>query len=67
MMGKPKTYCGYDVGGMNRILDVLCRLEDGILMTDEEQDAFDIAIQCVSDMVNRLNGIPVEWEDDPDE
>lgn len=59
-----KTYCGHDWNSMNKILDTLCKLEDDILMTEEEADAFDIAIQCVTDVMNLQVGYSVVLDGD---
>lgn len=50
MNRKPLTYCGLDSDGLLKMYTIMCELEDQILMTDEEEHAFDIAIQCMYDM-----------------
>lgn len=61
--GKEHTYCGKTWEQMNRVLDIVCELEDRIEMTDEEQEAFDIAIQCITTVMNRMkDDSPIEWD-----
>ena len=62
-----KTYCGHDWDSMNGILDTLCDIEDSVGMTDKEQEAMNIAIQCVTDILNLLQGHPVTLDGDGDE
>ena len=45
-----RRYCGYDYEGMCHLLDTLCILEDDIILTDQEQDAMDVAIQALCDV-----------------
>ena len=59
-----KTYCGHDWDSMNNILDTLCELEDDILMTKAEQEAMNVAIQCVTEVINLLKGYPVTLDGD---
>ena len=66
-MTPTKTYCGLDWDGMNRVLDTVCRLQDDTMLTDEEMDALDIAVQCVTDVVNLLKGESVKLDGDFDE
>lgn len=53
-MEPEKTFCGLNWEEMNDVLDTLCIFEDDILMTDEEEQAMDIAIQCVASIMNRM-------------
>ena len=48
-------YCGKSLKEMNEILSIMCDIEDRIELTDEEQDAFDIAIQCITTVINGLS------------
>ena len=57
-------YCGKTQEEMNGILDRMCMLEDRLELDDEEQEAFDIAIQCVTTVMNRmLDDRPITWDD----
>ena len=48
---------------MSKVLDTVCELEDRIEMTEEEQEDYDIAIQCVTTVLNRmLDDKPIEWD-----
>ena len=53
-MEPEKIFCGLNWEEMNNVLDTLCIFEDDILMTDEEEQAMDIAIQCVVSIMNRM-------------
>ena len=58
-------YCGKTWEEMNKVLDKICYLEDQFDgMTKEEIDAFDIAIQCVTTVMNRMkDDRPIAWDD----
>ena len=62
-----KTYCGIDWDGMNGILDTLCRLQSDAMITDEEDDALEIAIQAIADILDLMKGYPIELDGDEDE
>ena len=58
-----RTYCGKNHQQMNKVLDTVCEIEDRIEMTEEEQEDYDIAIQCVTTVLNRmLDDKPIEWD-----
>ena len=60
-----RKYCGKSWADMNVILNIMCDIEDRIELTDGEQDAFDIAIQCVTTVMNRMtDDKPIEWDDE---
>ena len=60
-----RKYCGNTWKQMNDILTTMCEIEDRIELTDEEEDAFDIAIQCVATVMNRMtDNRPIEWDDE---
>lgn len=53
------TFCGKTWDEMNRILDVMCELEDKYEnLTNEEEEAFDIAIQCIAKIMNGIRVKP---------
>ena len=59
-----RKYCGKTLEQMNKILDTMCDIEDRIELTDEEQETFDIAIQCVTTVMNRMtDNKPITWDD----
>ena len=62
-----KMYCGLDSNGMNNVLDTLCRLQEDAMITDEEDDALEIAILAVGDIINLMSGFPLELDGDADE
>ena len=51
---KPRKYCGHTAVQMEEILIKLCEIEDSVELTDQEQDAMDIAIQAISDLHNAM-------------
>lgn len=61
-METERTFCGQNWAGMDNVLTTICELEDRIEMTDQEE-AFDIAVQCVSQIMNRMqDGGPINWD-----
>lgn len=52
-----RTFCGKSYEEMNKILDTLCNLGNSdTLLTDEEDDAMEIALNCVCTVMNRMIG-----------
>ena len=52
---------------MKNVLYTMCDIEDVIELTEAEQDAFDIAIQCVTTIMNMMNcddPVAMEWDDE---
>ena len=59
-----RRFFGYDWYGLDHMLDVLCQLEDNILVTDEENEALDIGIQSLAQIMNRMkDGKEIFWDD----
>ena len=59
-----RKYCGKTWEQMNEVLDKMCILEDEIDLDDDMQEIFDIAIQCVTTVMNRMkDDRPIEWDD----
>lgn len=62
-----RKYCGLNHDDMCNVLTTMCEIENIIELTKEEQDAFDIAIQCVATVLNRMvDDSPIEWDDEDD-
>lgn len=60
---KPRKYCGHTAAEMEEILIKLCEIEDSVGLTDQEQDAMDIAIQAISDLHNAMiRDGKIHWE-----
>ena len=60
-------YCGKNWDEMKNVLYTMCDIEDVIELTEAEQDAFDIAIQCVTTIMNMMNcddPVAMEWDDE---
>ncbi len=58
-----RIYWGKNWEQMNKILDIMCDIEDKYEMNAEERDAFDIAIQCVTTVMNRMkDNRPITWD-----
>lgn len=53
-MNCKRTFCGVDWSGLEEVLNTMCELEDKIKLTDKEESCFDIAIQCVTQIMNRM-------------
>lgn len=53
-MNCKRTFCGANWSEMEEVLNTMCELEDKIELTDNEQKHFDIAIQCVTQIINRM-------------
>ena len=53
---KPKVrkFCGKNREEMNEILNFMCELESKVNLSEEEWDMYDIAIQCVAVVINRM-------------
>ena len=49
-----RQYCGKTITEMNHILDLMCILEEKYDLNQEEKEAFDISIECVTDTINRM-------------
>ena len=59
-----RKYCGLTHHEMDDVLEKICDIEGRIELTDEEQDAFDIAIQCITTIMNRMvDDEKIEWDD----
>ena len=44
-------------------MNELCEIEDKYDFTEEEQKAYDIAIQCVTQILNRMgDGKQINWD-----
>lgn len=58
-----RKYCGKNRDEMDKVLSLICEIEDRIELSDDEQDAFDIAIQCVTSVMNcMIDGKPIDWD-----
>ncbi len=61
-MGERK-YCGKSWKEMNEILNVMCETEDKYDLSADELEAFDIAIQCMATVINRMvDNKPITWD-----
>ena len=58
-----KTYCGLNYNQLSNILTTMSVLEDlAEDMTDEQRTAFDVSLQCVTEVMNRMkDGKPIEY------
>ena len=50
----PAEYFGKTREQMNKLLETMCDIEDRTEFSDEEQEAIDIAIQCVATVINQM-------------
>lgn len=51
---RKRRYCGYDHDQITDLMIRLCDLEDDIVLTEEEQEAMDIAIQALCSINNAM-------------
>ena len=62
--GKERKFCGNSWDDLSKVLDSLCELEDSVLLTEKEDEAMHVAIQCVTEIMNRMkDGKKVLWDD----
>ena len=47
-------YFGKTREQIDKVLDIMCDIEDRTEFSDEEQGAFDIAVQCITTVMNRM-------------
>ena len=53
---RKRRYCGYDHDQITDLMIRLCDLEDDVLLTEDEQEAMDIAIQALCSIHNAMVG-----------
>lgn len=59
-----RTFCGKTQEEMRDVLFLLCDIEDETDLNDKEQELFDVAIQCVTVILNRMTeDRPIPWDD----
>ena len=51
---KEKTFCGKTWEEMDQMLNLVCDIDDTTVLAKEEQEALEIAIQCMSDVMNLM-------------
>lgn len=57
-------YCGKNYNQMNDVLNYLCHIEEAIFLYPDEKEKIDIAIQCVTDVINRFrDNRPIDFEE----
>ena len=58
-----KTYCGLNYAQLSNVLTTMSALEDlADNLTEEEHTAFDVSLQCVTEVMNRMkDGKPIEY------
>lgn len=62
-MATERKYCGRTWEQMNEELDTMCKLEEKLNLTEKEGNAFDVAIQCMTTVMNRMqNNKPIIWD-----
>ena len=60
-----RKYCGYTHEDMKRVLDFMCNIEDHMDLNGQPEDDFDVAIQCITTVMNRMkDDRPIEWDDE---
>ena len=67
-MQTEQKFCGYTWEDMNRVLDFLCSIEDHMDLSGPQTEDFDIAVQCVTLVMNRLKeDRPIVWDEEAGE
>ena len=60
-----RRYSGKTWAEMNKVLDMMCAIENRLEFTHKEQEAFDITIQCVTDVMNQMkDDSPIIWDEE---
>lgn len=60
---KDRRMCGYGWNDLREALNCLCELRDSVLLSEAENGAMKVAIQCVTEIMNRmLDGKKVMWD-----
>lgn len=65
---KEKKFYGKDWNGMNEALDKMCSMEDRLAeanaINDSEINAINVAVQSISQIMNRMkDGKEITWDD----
>ena len=64
-MANERKFCGYTWQDMDRVLDLICNIENRTEMTSQQEENFDIAVQCVTLVMNRLkDDRPIVWDEE---
>lgn len=59
-----KTYCGLNQKQLDKIITIMSEIEDKKKLTERQKMAFDISVQCVTEIMNRMqDGKPIEFEE----
>lgn len=67
-MQTERKFCGYTWKDMNRVLDTVCEVEDRAGLEGQERKDYDIAVQCVAAVLNRmLDDRPLCWDEEAGE
>ena len=58
-----RTFHGKTRAEMNIVLNYMCLLKERLNVPEEEQENFDIAIQCITTVTNRMaDNKMIEWD-----
>lgn len=58
-----KTYCGLNYSQLDKVLTIMSQIEDKKDLTEQQQIAFDISVQCVTEVMNRMkDDKPITFE-----
>lgn len=64
-MENNRKFCGHTWEDMNRVLNFLCNIEDHMDLTGQQEADFDIAVQCVTLVMNRMKeDMPIVWDEE---
>ena len=57
-----RTFCGLNHAQLREVLDFMCDIEPKCELTDEEENKYDVAIQCISTVLNcMVDDSKIDW------
>ena len=61
---KERTFYGNTMDDMDNAIKSLLELRDTVLISDEEEKSLNLAIDCITQIMNRMeDGKRIEWDD----
>ena len=61
---KERTFYGNTMDDMDNAMKSLLELRDTVLISDEEEKSLDLAMYCITQIMNRMeDGKRIEWDD----
>ena len=61
---KERTFYGNTMDDMDNAMKSLLELRDTVLISDEEEKSLNLAMDCITQIMNRMeDGKRIEWDD----